>query len=146
MNTCHRQTLPVARDFVTSHCIVLFDTSLSGLIIREEQQPISMWSNVRELTQVLLVNTPCSHLNSNWREQRPSNQNELDSSVTEEVGRVCYTGVPASDLFFVPLYVVVFGLRFKLWAHTLVLSPWIEHSNRITYKESVTPVFEYWSL
>jgi hypothetical protein len=34
-----------------------------------------------------------SHLLSNWREQRPSNQGDLDSSVTGEVGRVYYTGV-----------------------------------------------------
>jgi hypothetical protein len=29
----------------------------------------------------------------NWREQRPSSQGDLDSSVTGEIGRVCYTGV-----------------------------------------------------
>jgi hypothetical protein len=29
----------------------------------------------------------------NWREQRPSNQGDLDSSVTGEGGRVYYTGV-----------------------------------------------------
>jgi hypothetical protein len=29
----------------------------------------------------------------NWREQRPSNQGDLASSVTGEVGRIYYTGV-----------------------------------------------------
>jgi hypothetical protein len=29
----------------------------------------------------------------NWREQRPSNQGDFDSSVTGEVRRVYYTGV-----------------------------------------------------
>jgi hypothetical protein len=28
-----------------------------------------------------------------WCEQRPSNRGDLDSSVTEDVGRVYYTGV-----------------------------------------------------
>jgi hypothetical protein len=43
----------------------------------------------------------------NWREQRPSNYNDLDSSVTEEVGRVYYTrGGSASDFFLVPFYVI----------------------------------------
>jgi hypothetical protein len=36
----------------------------------------------------------------NWREQRPSNQSDLDSSVTEEVGRVYYTGIWARESVF----------------------------------------------
>jgi hypothetical protein len=32
-----------------------------------------------------------SQLLRNWREQRPNNKDDLDSSVTREVGRVCYT-------------------------------------------------------
>lgn len=27
----------------------------------------------------------------NWHERRPSNQNELDPNITEDIGRVCYT-------------------------------------------------------
>jgi hypothetical protein len=39
----------------------------------------------------------------NWRKQRPSNQCELESSVTREVGRVCFTGAYfALDFIFVP--------------------------------------------
>jgi hypothetical protein len=34
----------------------------------------------------------------NWREQRPSNNGDLDSNVTGEGGRVYYTGV---DLFLI---------------------------------------------
>jgi hypothetical protein len=60
------QTLPVFRNFVTSRCIVvLFGTSLSGYALlnaSQQQQTISVRSNVRELTHVQLVNTPCSHL------------------------------------------------------------------------------------
>jgi hypothetical protein len=29
----------------------------------------------------------------NWREQRPSNKCDLDSSVTGKAGKICYTGV-----------------------------------------------------
>jgi hypothetical protein len=38
----------------------------------------------------------------NWSEQRPSNKDDLDSSVTGEVGRVYYTGVDLLLFFFVP--------------------------------------------
>jgi hypothetical protein len=38
----------------------------------------------------------------NWREQRPSNQSDLDSSVSGDVGRAYYMGLPAVDFIFVP--------------------------------------------
>jgi hypothetical protein len=41
-----------------------------------------------------------AQLSRNWREQRPSNQGDLDWSVTEEVGRVHYTRV---DLILISL-------------------------------------------
>jgi hypothetical protein len=41
-----------------------------------------------------------AQLPRNWLEQRPSNQGELDSSVTGEVGREYYTGL---DLLLIPL-------------------------------------------
>jgi hypothetical protein len=34
-----------------------------------------------------------AQLLSNWRDQRPSNQDDLDSTVTGKAGRVYYTGV-----------------------------------------------------
>jgi hypothetical protein len=76
-------------------------------MLHEQRQTISMRSNVREWTHVLLMNTPCSHLHSflsNWREQRPSNKGDLDSSVTEGGGvqSLLNGGEPASDLIFVP--------------------------------------------
>jgi hypothetical protein len=50
----------------------------------------------------------------NWREQRPSNQGDLDSGVTGDIGGVCYTGVGLScNSIFVPLYVIVIRLLFK---------------------------------
>jgi hypothetical protein len=61
------KTLPVSRKFVTSRCIVLFGTSLSGyalLMLHQKQQTILMRGSGREWTYVLLVNTPCSHLHS----------------------------------------------------------------------------------
>jgi hypothetical protein len=55
---------------------------------------------------------PAQFLRS-WREKRPSNKDDLESSVKEEVGRVLHGGGPASDFIFVPLYVIVVGLHFK---------------------------------
>jgi hypothetical protein len=43
------------------------------------------------------IDAPARHLH-NWREQRPSNKGNLDSSVTEEVGRVLHRSGPTSDL------------------------------------------------
>jgi hypothetical protein len=91
----------VYRKFIIIRCIAaLFGTSLSGYAlvnVHEQQQTISMRSNVREWTHVLLVNTPCSRLHNfcaTGVEQRPSNQGDLDSSVTGVGdGKVYYTGV-----------------------------------------------------
>jgi hypothetical protein len=44
----------------------------------------------------------------NWLDQRPSNQGDLDSSVTGEDARVLHGGGPASDLIFV-LYILSLG-------------------------------------
>jgi hypothetical protein len=50
----------------------------------------------------------------NWREQRPSNQGDLDSSVTGGGSvNLLHAGGPASYFIFVPLYVIVIGLCFK---------------------------------
>jgi hypothetical protein len=48
----------------------------------------------------------------NLRDQRPSNQGDLDSSVTGEVG-----GGPTSDFIFVPFHMIVVGLNFKWYAY-----------------------------
>jgi hypothetical protein len=51
-----------------------------------------------------------------WREQRPSNKDDLDSSVMGEGWEsLLLGGGPASDLIFVSWYVIVVGLRFKLY-------------------------------
>jgi predicted nucleic acid-binding protein len=56
------QTLLVSGSVVTNLCIVvLFRTSLSGYA---RQHMVSMQSDFREWTRVLLVNTPCSHRHS----------------------------------------------------------------------------------
>jgi hypothetical protein len=49
-----------------------------------------------------------------WGEQWPSNQGNLDSSVTGEFGRVNFTAKrPASNFVFVSQCVIVVGLCFK---------------------------------
>jgi hypothetical protein len=67
MSTCHRQTLPVSRNFVTRRCRPLLSLYLSEKpthceMLQEQEQTISIRSNVREWTHVLLANTPCSYL------------------------------------------------------------------------------------
>jgi hypothetical protein len=49
----------------------------------------------------------------NWHEQRPSSHSDLDLSVTEML-RESVTQ-PVFALIFVPKYVIVVGLRFKLY-------------------------------
>jgi hypothetical protein len=61
-------------------------------MFHEQQQTISMRSDVREWPNVLLVNTPAQLLR-NWGEQRPSNNGDFDSSVTGEAGTACYIRV-----------------------------------------------------
>jgi hypothetical protein len=65
-------------------------------ILHEQQQRISMRSNVRcskmstrSAREYAMFAPP--QLLRNWREQRPSNQGDLDWSVVGEVGRVYYT-------------------------------------------------------
>jgi hypothetical protein len=94
MSTCHRQTLTVSRNFVTSRCtVVLLGTSLPGY---SSKRFICEVTNVRDWTSVLLVNTPYPHLQgfcATGMKKRTSNQGDLDSSVTTELGTVFYTGV-----------------------------------------------------
>jgi hypothetical protein len=51
----------------------------------------------------------------NWREQRPSSQGDVNSSVTGEAGRayLLHRGGPSSDIIFVPENVIVVWLRFQ---------------------------------
>jgi hypothetical protein len=95
LSICHRHTFEVSRTIVTSQCIVvLFGTSLSrqtSLNASWTAPIISMRSNVRKWTHVLLVYTSWSHLRS-WREQCPSNWGNLNFNVTENVYRIRYTG------------------------------------------------------
>jgi hypothetical protein len=92
---------------------------LSGYALLKVSRTISMRSNAREWTHSAREYTMFepTQLLRNWCEQRPSNHSDPDLSVTEEIGRVCGPsgpgGVPAYDLFFVPLCVIVVGLRFK---------------------------------
>jgi hypothetical protein len=60
------------------------------------------------------VFTPAQFL-CNWYEQRPSNQGDFSSTATGKVERVYYTGRSASDLIFVPKYVIVVGSRLKFY-------------------------------
>jgi hypothetical protein len=88
-------------------------------MLHEQRQTISMRSNVREWTRyprkyTMFVPAQLLH---NWREQRPSNQGDLDSSVTEEVGREYYTEVDLLLIRFLYRSTWLCWLRFK-W-HTL---------------------------
>jgi hypothetical protein len=48
--------------------------------------------NTRSVREYTAMFAP-TQLLRNWREQRPSNKSDIDSSVMWEVGRVYYTGV-----------------------------------------------------
>jgi hypothetical protein len=78
MSTCHRQTLPVSRNFVTSRCTLSYSALLYQgthcYMLHEQHHTISMRSDVREWTRVLLMNTLCSHLYRfcTTSEQRPT--------------------------------------------------------------------------
>jgi hypothetical protein len=48
---------------------------------------------------------------TNWRQQQPSSQDAIDSSITGKVGRVHYDGARTSDLISVPLYTIVVWVR-----------------------------------
>jgi hypothetical protein len=71
-------------------------------MLHEQQQTISMQNLVREFASEYAMFAPAQIL-CNLREQRPSNQGDLDSSVTGKVQRVYYTGVDLLLIsFFVP--------------------------------------------
>jgi hypothetical protein len=57
-------------------------------MFHEQDQTVSVLSNARSDCECAMF-APTQLL----REQRPSNQGDLDSSVREEVGRVYYTGL-----------------------------------------------------
>jgi hypothetical protein len=69
-----------------------------------------MFENEHMFAREYTMFVPTQLLRS-WREQRPSNKSDLDSSVMGEDWRVLHGGGPASDIF-IPYYVVV-CLRFK---------------------------------
>jgi hypothetical protein len=99
MSTCHRQTLSVSRNFVTSRCTVVFvGTSLTGYALLNASRTATNGFDAKLCSRIntrFVVNTPCSHLHSFCAtgEQRPSNQDDLVSSITGEIGRVYYTWV-----------------------------------------------------
>jgi hypothetical protein len=111
MSNCHRQTLPVFRYFVTSQCIdVLFGTFLSRYALLNTLQTAE---NDLDAKQCSRMNThsareytmfASAQFLRNWREQRPSNKGDLDSSVTGEVRSVYYTG---ADLLLIQFLTVV---------------------------------------
>jgi hypothetical protein len=64
-------------------------------MFHEQQQTILMWSNVREWTHILLVNTPFLHLHSFCATGMSSGiaTRVTSTQVSGEVGIVYYTGV-----------------------------------------------------
>jgi hypothetical protein len=96
----------VPRNFVTSRCIVLFGTTASGYALLNASQTITNDLDAKK----------CSRMNTylaceyamfataqfllNWRGQRPSDKDDLDFSVTGEIGGVYYTGVDLLQISF----------------------------------------------
>jgi hypothetical protein len=123
MSTCHRQTLPVSRNIVTSRCtVVLFGTSISRYALLNASRTAANDFNAKQYSR---MNTRSARENTifepaqvlrNWREHRPSNQGDLDSCHGEGWKSLLHGGGPASDFIFVPKYVTVVGLRYKLYA------------------------------
>jgi hypothetical protein len=80
MSTCHRQTLPVTRNFVTSRCIAaLFVSSLSGCALLNASRRAENDFDAIQCT-TMNIRSACEYhmfahaqLLRNWREQRPSN-------------------------------------------------------------------------
>jgi hypothetical protein len=106
----------VSRNFVTSRCtVVLFSTSMSRYaMLHEEQQTISMRSNVQEWTHVLTVNTPCSHRHSFCATGVSSGLATRVTLTRVSRGRLGESLTRGLTFwFFVPIYVIVVGLRFK---------------------------------
>jgi hypothetical protein len=88
--------------------VVFFGTSVPGYALLNTSRTTADDSDAKQCSRMITrsaheytIFTPAQLLRK-WREQRPSNQGVLDSSVTGEVGRVYYTGGgPASDFIFV---------------------------------------------
>jgi hypothetical protein len=85
-------------------------------MLHEQQQTISMRSNVREWTHVLLMNTPCSHVYSVCATGVNSGL-ATKVTLTSVVGRGRWEsllhGAEPAPFIFVPQYVTVVGFRFK---------------------------------
>jgi hypothetical protein len=123
VRTCRRQTLPVTRNFVTSPSNVLnryFTTGYTLLNASRTATKISMQCSrmntcsAREYAMFVL-HSFCPAGVSSGLETRMT-----FTRVSRERLGDCYTeGGPAFDFIFLPLFVIVFGLRFK-W-YTLYL-------------------------
>jgi hypothetical protein len=92
-----------------THCWMLY----------EQQQMISIRSDVRKWTHIPAVNTACSHLHSFWATGVRSG---LAKRVTltwvsrGDLENLLHGNVSVCDLIFVPLYMILLGLHFKLYS------------------------------
>jgi hypothetical protein len=96
VSTCHRQTLMCSE-------VLLAVGVLCHFLVRIRITKCFTNSSKRFRWEIMFENehTFCSwiyhvctaQILRNWRGQRPSNQGDLESNVTGEVGRECYTGV-----------------------------------------------------
>jgi hypothetical protein len=99
MRICHRQTLPVSRNFCyqSVYCRLirdfLFKTRIASCFTNSSKRfrcEVGQYSRMNtRCARGYNILAPAQPLRS-WREQRPSNHGEIDSSVTGEVGRVYY--------------------------------------------------------
>jgi hypothetical protein len=111
LRTCYlTHRMHVSWKSVISQSTVLFIASLLVYTLEthhEQQQTISIGSNVWERTYVLLMNTPCLHLCKWWQEQ-PTEQGVYESTVLRKVGRVYYMRGTAFDFTSIPQH-IIFG-------------------------------------
>jgi hypothetical protein len=103
--------------------VVLFGTSLSWCALPNASRIAENYFDVKSCSR---MNTPCSHLHNFCA---TGLSRGLATSVTLTLGGCCesllHGGAPASGFIFVPLYVIVVGLRFK-W-YSLYNLPKITH-------------------
>jgi hypothetical protein len=103
------------RNFVTSR----YSVSLSGYAVLNASRTATNDFDIKECSRTntrsareYTMFAPAQLLRKRF-EQRPSKQDDLDSSFTGKVGRVLHGGGPASGFMFVPWNVIVVGLRSK---------------------------------
>jgi hypothetical protein len=101
---------PVASRYTdVFNCItLLFNDAVDDRLINNYELFVWTRMNTNFIQEhTLLVS---AELVRNWREQKPSNQSDIDCRVMTEVGRVHRKEGIASDFIYVPQYVIVISI------------------------------------